>query len=321
VPDQPDLLAVLGRAFMAVDDMQQAITTFNRLASVQPKSPQAFLGLADANLALKDRPATARNLKRALELAPGMLVAQRGLVALALADKKPQEALDVAKQVQKERPDFAIGYMLEGDVEASRKNLKGAAAAYQVAIKKKEPAEVALRVHANMIAAGQEGEAELFAQRWMADHPTDVAFPFYLADRALAAKNLAMAELRYREVLKLQPNNALALNNLSWLTVKLAKPGAVDFAEKANKLLPGRPALMDTLATALAYEKQVPRAVEVQKQAVERAPADGSLRVNLAKLYIQTEQKGLARAELERVAKMGRAYAGQAEVQDLLKTL
>ena len=42
-------------------------------------------------------------------------------------------------------------------------------------------------------------------------------------------------------------------------------------AEKANKLLPGRPALMDTLATALAYEKQVPRAVEVQKQAVEKA--------------------------------------------------
>lgn len=321
VPDQPDLLVALGRAFMGVDDMQQAITTFNRLAVVQPKSPQAYLGLADANLALKDRPTAARNLKRALELAPGMLVAQRGLVALSLTDKKPQEALDLARQIQKERPDQAVGFMLEGDVETSRKNLKGAQVLYQAALKKKEPAEAALRLHDNLTASGQAGEAEIFAQRWMSENPKDVAFPFYLADRALADKNLAMAEVRYREVLKLQPNNPLALNNLAWLAVKMSKTGAVEYAEKANKLLPGRPALMDTLATALAYEKQVPRAVEVQKQAVEKAPNDGGLRVNLAKLYIQADQKGLARAELERVSKLGRAYGGQAEVQELLKTL
>jgi predicted Zn-dependent protease len=46
----------LGRAYLAANDMQQAVTIFNRLAVVQPKSPQAYLGLADASLALKDRP-------------------------------------------------------------------------------------------------------------------------------------------------------------------------------------------------------------------------------------------------------------------------
>jgi tetratricopeptide (TPR) repeat protein len=89
--DHPDILMALGRAYLAANDMQQAVTIFNRLAVVQPKSPQAYLGLADANLALKDRPDGARNLKRALELAPGMLQARRGLVALALADKQPRK--------------------------------------------------------------------------------------------------------------------------------------------------------------------------------------------------------------------------------------
>ena len=54
---------------------------------------------------------------------------------------------------------------------------------------------------------------------------------------------------------------------------------------------------------------------------MDRAPADGGLRVNLAKLYIQSQQKALARQELEKVAQMGRQYGKQDEVQALLKTL
>ena len=321
LPDHPDILMALGRAYLAASDTQQAVTTFNRLAAIQPGSPQAHLGLADANLALNDRAAAARNLQRALELEPRLLQARRGLVAIALAEKKPAEALDLAKAVQKDLPNEAVGHVLEGDVEAYRNNLKAALAAYQQGLKKNNPQEAATRAHNTMVALGQAGEAELFAQRWIADHPQDAIFPFYLADRALAARDYATAELRYRQVIQLQPNNALALNNVAWLMVQQKKPGAVEFAEKANLLLPGRPPLMDTLASALAADKQLPRALELQKQAVERAPEDGSLRVNLAKLYIASSQKGLARAELEKVERMGRKYPHQEEVAQLLKTL
>jgi putative PEP-CTERM system TPR-repeat lipoprotein len=319
--DHPEILMALGRAYLAANDMQQAVTTFNRLAATQPNSPQPHLGLADANLALNDRTAAARSLQRALELEPRLLQARRGLVAIALAEKKPTEALDLAKAVQKDLPNEAVGHVLEGDVEAYRKNLKAALAAYQQGLKKNSPQEASTRAHNTMVALGQAGEAELFAQRWIADHPQDAIFPFYLADRALAARDYATAELRYRQVIQLQPNNALALNNVAWLMVQQGKSGAVDYAEKANQLLPGRPPLMDTLASALAADKQIPRALELQKQAVERAPEDGSLRLNLAKLYLASEQKGMARSELEKIERMGRKYPNQDEVTKLLKTL
>jgi len=319
--DHPEILMALGRAYLAANDMQQAVTTFNRLAVTQPNSPQPHLGLADANLALKDRAAAARNLQRALELEPRLVQARRGLVAIALADKKPAEALDLARAVQKDLPNEAVGHVLEGDVETFRKNLKAALAAYQLGLKKNNPQEASTRTHNTLVALGQAGEAELFAQRWIADHPQDAIFPFYLADRALAARDYAGAEVRYRQVIKLQPNNALALNNVAWLMVQQSKPGAVEYAEKANQLLPGRPPLMDTLASALAAEKQLPRALELQKQAVERAPEDGSLRMNLAKLYLAGDQKGMARSELEKIEKMGRKYPNQEEVAKLLKTL
>ncbi|WP_326539723.1 XrtA/PEP-CTERM system TPR-repeat protein PrsT [Pseudorhodoferax sp.] len=319
--DHPDILMVLGRAYLAADDTQQAVTTFNRLAVTQPKSPQAHLGLADAHLALKDRTAASRSLKRALELEPRLLQARRGLVAIALADNKPAEALEMARAVQKDLPNDAVGHVLEGDVEAFRKDLKAALAAYQRALAKANPQEAATRTHNTMIALGQATEAEQFAQRWIGQNPKDAMFPFYLADRALAARDYATAESRYRKVIELQPNNALALNNVAWLMVQQSKTGAVTYAEKANQLLPGRPPLMDTLASALAAEKQVPRALEVQKQAVDRAPEDGSLRMNLAKLYLQSNQKGMARTELERLERMGRKYPNQDEVDKMLKAL
>ncbi|MCZ2290787.1 MAG: PEP-CTERM system TPR-repeat protein PrsT [Burkholderiales bacterium] len=321
LPDQPDILMALGRAYLAADDLQQAISTFNRLATAQPRSPQPYLGLADANLALKDRQTAARNLERALELEPRLLQARRGLVAIALAEKKPAEALEIARKVQKDLPEQAIGDVLEGDVETYRNNLKAALAAYQRGLKKNGGHEAAIRAHNTLVALKQPGEAEIFAQRWIGEHPRDPIFPFYLADRALAARDYAVAEERYRQVVKLQPNNALALNNIAWLMVQQSKPGAVEFAEKANQLLPGRPPLLDTLATALAAEKQLPRALDVQKQAVERAPEDGSLRLNLAKLYLASQQKGLARSELEKVERMGAKYPNQEEVAKLLKSL
>jgi len=319
--EQPDIQMALGRAYLAASDLQQAVTVFNRLAVAQPKSPQPYLGLADANLALKDRATAAKNLQRALELEPRLLQARRGLVAIALAEKKPAEAMEIARAVQKDLPGEAVGYVLEGDIEASRDNLKAALAAYQQGLKKGAAEEAATRTHNALVTLGQKSEAEAFAQRWVTDHPQDALFPFYLADRALAARDYAQAEQRYRQVAQMQPGNALALNNIAWLLVQQSKPGAVEFAEKANRLLPGRPPLLDTLASALAAEKQLPRALEVQKQAVERAPEDGSLRLNLAKLYLASDQKGMARSELEKIERMGRKYPHQDEVAKLLKTL
>lgn len=322
VADQPDLLLALGRAYLAANDTQQAVTTFNRMITVQPKSALPHLAMAEAQLAMKDRAGAARSLKRALELEPKLVRAQRGLVSIALADKQPSVALEGARALQKQFPAEAVGWVLEGDVEASRRNLKGALVAYQTALKKEKSQEAATRVHGALVALGQADDAEKFARQRIAEFPQDAVFSFYLADRALAARDYALAESRYRDVIKLQPNNALALNNVAWLMVQQGKPGALPFAEKANQLLPGRPPLMDTLAGALALEKQLPKAVEVQKRAVDRAPEEGSLRMNLAKLYLQNDQKALARQELERLEKMGRAkYANQEEVAKLLKSL
>ena len=177
----------------------------------------------------------------------------------------------------------------------------------------------AVRLHQTLLAAGKPADAELAAQAWLRDSPQDAAFRFYLGDIALAQRQWAQAEQHYRAVMQLQPGNGLAVNNVAWLMLQQGKPGAVAVARQANELLPGRPALMDTLASALAAEGQLPKAIELQKEALARAPQDPKLRLNLARLLIQAGDKPQARAELEDIARLGDRFAGQDEVERLLK--
>jgi cellulose synthase operon protein C len=321
LPNDFDLMDALGRAQVASGDSQQGVSTFKKMAALQPTRPSVQMRLAEAYASLRDKDGAAAAYKRALELQPDLLPAQRALVALALDDRKPLDALTIARQVQKQRPTEPAGWLLEGDAEGSRKNWDGAIAAYRSSLQKKKGADGAIKLHLALAAAGKQPEADKFAASWTAENPKDAVFLFHLGDQVLAKGDFAGAESRYRDVLKVQPNNALALNNVAWLLVKQNKPGAVEAAEKANALLPDRAPLMDTLALALLASNQGPKALEVQKKAIERAPEDPSLRLGLARIYLKTGDKAAARIELERLSKLGSRFSGQSEVTELLKSV
>ena len=213
------------------------------------------------------------------------------------------------------------GFLLEGEIESSRRNWPAAAAAYRASMQRQKTAEAVMGLHAALVGTGQRADADRLAAEWQRERPKDAAFRYYLGDQALNRKDYAAAEGHYKAVLEMQPRNALAMNNLAWLLVQQNKPGAVKLAEDANTLMPDRAPLLDTLATALAAEKQYPRAIETQKRAIARNPQDPGLQLGLARIYIQSGDKVQARGELEALAKLGEKFRGQGEVADLLKTV
>ncbi|NWG73210.1 MAG: PEP-CTERM system TPR-repeat protein PrsT, partial [Rubrivivax sp.] len=127
-PNSAEMVDALGRVQLAAKDYQQARTNFNKLASMQPKSGLPHLRLAAVSLAEKNEGAARQSLERALALTPNLLPAQQQLIALDLAAKKPQDALKIARTVQQQRPNEATGFVLEGDIQASQRNLDAAAA-------------------------------------------------------------------------------------------------------------------------------------------------------------------------------------------------
>jgi putative PEP-CTERM system TPR-repeat lipoprotein len=321
VPDNVPLLDALGRALLASGDVQQAITAFRKAAAAQPNRPQPQLRLADAYVAAKDLPAAAQSLRRALELSPRLLAAQRGLVQVALADKRPADALAMARTVQKERPTEAIGWLLETDVHTSQRAFDPAITSMRGALERGKTTDHAIRLHAMYAIAGRNADADRFAAVWTKEQPKDARFIFHLGSMAMDQKDYAGAEARYRQVLALSPDQPLALNNVAWLMVQQGKPGAVAYAEKAQKLLPEQASVMDTLASALAADNQLPLAIEWQRKAVLKAPNNPGYQLGLAKLLIKSGDKTAARGQLEQLGKLGDKFAAQAEVTQLLGSL
>ncbi len=321
LPDNAEILEALGRAQLASGDLNQAGASFKALASMQPDSALPHIRLAEVQVADKNEAAAAQSLKRALAIKPDMLAAQYALMRLDTNAGRIKDALATAESIQKQRPNEAVGYMYEGDIEARRKSWDAAADAYKDGLKKAPNTELATKLHSVLRAAGKTAEADKLASSWIKDHPNDAAFEFYLGDIAVMAQNYAQAEAKYKRVLDLQKDNAPALNNLSWVTSKLGKDGALAYAEKANSLRPNQPAFLDTLAMAQAQAQQFAKAVETQKKAMSLGADDPSLRLGLAKIYVASGDKGAAKSELETLRKLGASFAQQEEVSQLLAKL
>jgi cellulose synthase operon protein C len=321
LPNDLAVMDALGLAQLAAGDSQRAISTYKRLAALQPRNPMHLARLADAHLAGKDNAAANAALKQALEIQPDHLMSQRGLALLAMMDKRPQDALAIARSIQKRLPKDPVGHVLEGELESRNGNWPAAATAFAAALQRSPGAETAIRLHAALQSAGKAAEAGRMAADWQKAHPKDIVFRYHLGDVAASNKDWAGAEAHYRAVLALQPRHAAAMNNIAYILATEKKPGAVAMAEQALAILPDRAPILDTLSVAQEAENQLGKAIDTQKRAAELDPRNPMLRLRLAQLHVKKGNKSDARDLLEPLARLGPSFGSQDEVARLLKQL
>lgn len=321
LPNNPSISEALGKTQLAAGETVQAIATFMRLAEAAPKSPRPLIDLARAQVAAKQPDKAIKSLRAALALQPDLGLVEREIASIYVATGRYKEAAAEARRAQKERPDQPLGYVLEGEVYIAEKKLDLAERTYSAALKKFDLPILAVRTHAVMSAAGKAGEADAMAQKWADAHSKDTAVLVYLAQRDLATKRYPAAEKRYRQALGRQPENALVLNNLAWVTFQLKKPEALEYAERANELAPGNPAIMDTLGSILAQGAEPERGLQLLGQAAELAPHAYQIRLNFAKALVKVGRKDAARKELEPLAKLDHSSPVQREAAALLAGL
>ena len=321
LPDRPEVLDAAGRAQQAAEDFNQALATYAKLAGLMPNSVQPHLRMAEVQVAAKNKDAAMQSLRKALAIKADSVEAQRGIMMLDLDAGRTAEALNTARQIQKQRPKEAVGYVLEGDVHALKKAWTDAAAVYRTGIKQSGATELAVKLHAVLMAGGGTAEADKFADGWIKDHAKDLQFRLYLAEAANARKDYTSASKHYRILVDAQPNNPAMLNNLAWSSAQIKDPKAIEYAEKAYKLAPDQPAIIDTLGGLLVEKGDMARGLELMQKAVSLAPQAAAIRLNLAKALVKAGKKDEARKELDELAKLGDKFPAQAEVDKLLKGL
>ncbi len=321
MPNDPYVMDAVGRAQMEAGDVEQAISTFRKLAGTDGKSGVAYTRLADIYKATGKREQAEVALRKALDIEPGMVQAQQALIDLLFASNRKADALELIKRMQRDTPNLPAGYSFEAAYQLKLNAVDAAVAAYRSGLAKTGNAALALELHRLYARAGRRDDADRFAAGWLKDHPKDAAFEYQMVETDIGRNDLEKAEVRLLRLQVDNPDNALALNNLAYVMLMRGRPGALVYAQKAAELAPESGRVLDTLATALVAEKLFDKALAAQKRAVERTPLDDPMHLRLAQIAIKAGDKTLARTELTRLQGLGTKFKAQDEVTRLLKNL
>ena len=318
-PHDPAVLNLLAQAQLENNNKAAALESYNRLAAMQPDAPAIQLRVA-AIQAMNENPAAASDaLKKALAVKPDYLDAQLAQAALEAKQGNYDKALTISYQIQRQNAKSPVGYIVEGDLLMAQQKPSLAVKAYEQALSRSKSGPIMIKLHSSLSQAGKQAEATSRLQGWLREHPEDVASGMYLAGVYLGGPENKAAIDQYRIILKRAPDYVPALNNLATAYQNEKNPLALEYAERAYKLAPDSPAVIDTLGWILVDHGDTARGVPLLQKAVSLAPAMAEIRYHLAAGLARSGDKAAARKELEQVLAVRNQFASADEARLLLK--
>ncbi len=320
-PNNPDVLILLGHAQAVAGQHAAAVATFKKVVALQPTSATAWKDLGSEQAAMRDTAAAAASIKKALELDPKNYEALATMAFLEAQARRYPEALRLAKQMQTLKPNDPRGALLEGDIWMEQKRYGEAAAAFEKALAASDTGTAAIKLHSARQRAGSPAAADAALSAWIAAHPNDVGAKLYTAQELMRAGKSKEAIEAYEDIVRKDPANAIALNNLAYLYRRQNDPRAMATAEEAYKRAPDSPNVADTLGWMLVEEGKIGRGLELLKHAADLAPSSLEIRYHLAQALAKSGDKAGARKELEIVLRDDAAFPDRDAARDLLRQL
>jgi putative PEP-CTERM system TPR-repeat lipoprotein len=245
-PKSLQIQTLLAAALTKSGNTKGAIATFRKLADTNPKSPEIQMLLAAALAKSGDTKAAMSAYQDAVQLAPNVQATHDALIQFALANKNDVAALSAARSYAEKQPGPASAIALARTYASLNK--AGDAVNILAQSQTKYPNSATLIVLTTMLRKqGDTKKADGMFGDWIAKHPDDLTVRMAYAATQLTT-NAAAAEEQYRAVLKSQPYNVTALNNMSWLLQQKDPKQALPYAERAAKIVPDSAPILDTLA-------------------------------------------------------------------------
>ncbi len=184
---------------------------------------------------------------------------------------------------------------------SSQRQFSAAAGAYENALRLGPSTVNALRLFNARRRAGAPEAAYRVMSGWLKDHPTDLRSRLYMAGALVRDGRLNDALPHYEFAVKSAPNDYAVMNDAASAFHLLKDPRALGYAEKAYKLRPKNPQVLDTLGWILAERGDLQRALPLLKAAVAAAPSAGDIRYHYAAALAKTGNNAEARKELQRL--------------------
>jgi putative PEP-CTERM system TPR-repeat lipoprotein len=288
-----------GQVLLAGRDVEGARGMFASATRVAADRVDYQLNLARAELLLGDREAAAK----ALPLLGGndaeVASVARVTLPLLLAAGKVERAAVAARALVAAEPDNPISWFLSGEVAIRQQRWKEADSALARSQALYPTAETALRQHVVRLS-GRLNDPEKSLAEALEINGLSVPVLNAMASYQLGTGSLAEAKSHLETLLKLDPANVAALNNLAWVLAETAPAEALPLASRARAIAPANPAVADTLGWALHRLGRPKEALKHVEFAANGLPKEPGVQYHLAVVRAALGQSGEASAALDR---------------------
>lgn len=154
---------------------------------------------------------------------------------------------------------------------------------------------------------------------WLSQHVDDIAVRQQLGSYQVEHHDYPAALKTFETLLGHAPDNLMALNNLAWLYYEAADERALEFAEKAYRLMPDSPEVMDTLGWILVRNDEIHRGLKLIEQARKALPQEPNIGYHYAYALAETEAKSRAEAVLSELLDGDAKFDGANDARALLR--
>jgi cellulose synthase operon protein C len=248
-PDNLAVIETLGKAQASSGNFRDAITTFQQLSNKAPNNIAARQLLGRAQWSNKQRDEARKTFQRALGItnAPG-----RGFLLLDMMNLEAEAgnfeaALGYAGEMRKAFPGQNLADKTMGDLYMGNQQFAKAATSYEAAAKVGFDKVVALNLSRAYSRLQQTDKSVATLRRWQAGKPFDTGVGLAIGQIFIDSGNYPAAVREYEGITKSGQIDPSLLNNLAWVYDKTNDPKALATAQRAYKLAPDRPEIVDTL--------------------------------------------------------------------------
>jgi putative PEP-CTERM system TPR-repeat lipoprotein len=311
----------LGTAHAMSGNKLESQAAYEKWVESAPDSPVAHYRLALSQESNSKRTEAVASLDKALKLAPDYPDAVLAKAGLLGAQGKIEEALTLARDFQKRHANVYVGYAAEASVQAQAKRPAEAAKLYERAASLSGQGMFLLRAKEAYVAAGQAHAAERTLSGWLAKNPGDSSVRHSLAQLQMNIGRNKEAVTHYEMLIKANPSDLVALNNLAWIYGQQKDVRAIPTAERALKLQPKNAAVMDTLGWLLVRSGQAKQGVDYLRQAAKDQPNAPEIGMHLAEGLASLGQYKEALATMELLLGNGREFLQKPEAVRLFNEI
>lgn len=308
---QPGYLAIqaaLARVQLARGDAAGARATLTSMTRVADFDPSAQYRIAQLQRMAGNPAGASYSLEKALQGDPTYLPARIMQGEQMLAEGQLDKADARAQELLKSPAPPPEVFRLAGDVAMARGQWQNAITHYRNGLGKGGNVELAGGLYEAHRRAGNAAQGRAAVEALVKERPRDLAFKLLLSQAQTDAGMLREAKATLEAVLKTGGDSAPVLNNLANLQWQTKDAAAQATAERAFKLAPADPLVLDTLGWILAQKGQTDAGLRHLREARLRSPQNPEIRYHLAWVLAKTGRKAEALQELDAALQPGRTF-------------